>query len=699
MSGWPRFIRTTATEWPPPSRRLPRRGASSATEWRVNLPEGEPERWLMSRGRPVLGADGMPERYIGIVFDITESRRLTAERDQWANAFRHCAHGIAIGLPASNTIYACNPAFAELLGYAQEEIAGVPIPAVYAPAEHAHLLAQIAEADAQGKNRYESVMQRKDGSTFDVQMDVVSVKGPDGCLLYRVATMVDISGRKRTELALMQSEARYRALMETSFDWMWEVGTDDIFTFASKQIEEILGYKPHEIVGLTPFDLMPPEEGERVRAIFDGIKSERRHFQRLENTSLHKDGHKVIVETSGVPSYAPDGSWIGYRGFDRDVTATRHATAELAAERQRLRTLIDAVPDLIWVKDPDGVYLLCNPPFERLYGAVERDIVGRTDYDFVSRDLADSFRENDRKAIASGKPSVNQEWLVFADDRHRALHETIKTPVYDAQGQVLGVLGIARDITGLNAAREVLEQSQHVLEELVDARTSELQASEEKLRLILESSADGLIGMDASGCATFANAAAESMLGYPPGGLLGRELHAAIHHTSADGNPWPLARCPIREALEQRRTVRVESDNFWRADGTSFPVGVFGPPHRARWRHLGGGARLLGRDAEAPGGTSPRAGPGGGGAFGAGQERATGQHEPRDPHPPECGAGPGTDGLSQRRGEPQGAARFCAHPGVRQAVARDRQRHTRLFQGRGRHAARRKRPHRSAGRS
>ena len=121
--------------------------------------------------------------------------------------------------------------------------------------------------------------------------------------------------------------------------------------------------------------------------------------------------------------------------------------AKRAWSADYLYTLLDSIPDLIWLKDPNGVYLNCNSTFEIFFGAKESEIVGRTDYDFVPKELADFFRANDKKAMDSGKPSINEEWLTFSDNGYRGLFETIKTPVHARNGWLIGVLGIARDIT------------------------------------------------------------------------------------------------------------------------------------------------------------------------------------------------------------------------------------------------------------
>jgi len=135
-----------------------------------------------------------------------------------------------------------------------------------------------------------------------------------------------------------------------------------------------------------------------------------------------------------------EGRITGFHGANQDITETIEAQEALRQSEGRLRALLQTIPDIIWLKDKQGVYLSCNTMFERFFGAKEADIVGKTDYDFVDRELADAFREHDRQAMAAGKPTSKEDWITFANDGHRALMETIKTPMFDAQGTLIGVL-------------------------------------------------------------------------------------------------------------------------------------------------------------------------------------------------------------------------------------------------------------------
>jgi PAS domain S-box-containing protein len=133
-------------------------------------------------------------------------------------------------------------------------------------------------------------------------------------------------------------------------------------------------------------------------------------------------------------------------------------TCEILKTKNQLRTLLNTIPDLIWLKDTNGVYLFCNPMFEKLFNATQEQIIGKTDYDFVDKELAIFFRENDTLAMQTNKTSINEEWLTFAKNSYHGLFETSKTPVYDDDNKLIGTLGISRDITQRYKDNESIEK-------------------------------------------------------------------------------------------------------------------------------------------------------------------------------------------------------------------------------------------------
>ena len=141
----------------------------------------------------------------------------------------------------------------------------------------------------------------------------------------------------KAEAALRESEERYRALVETVSDWVWEVDENIVYTFVGPQIRDLLGYEPGEILGKTPFDLMPPGEALRVKEIFGPYAARREPFPTIENANLHKDGHLVVLETSGAPFFDANGRFLGYRGIDREIGARKRAEEAVRRSEEHLR--------------------------------------------------------------------------------------------------------------------------------------------------------------------------------------------------------------------------------------------------------------------------------------------------------------------------------------------------------------------------
>jgi len=284
--------------------------------------------------------------------------------------------------------------------------------------------------------------------------------------------------RTRTK-ALTLSEGRYRELFEGASISIWEEDMSDVFRGLQRLrdagVQDLDNYfesHPGElerfstlvrVVDVNPATLkvfsanskdellaglptvFPPSAlgvfKQGLIAIWEGrttVAAEAEHL------SLDKRTIQVLV-SHPVPLNLEDARRVPV--IVLDISAGKKTEGELMAREAQLRTLIDTLPDLVWLKDTAGVYLSCNTKFERLFGAKEAEIIGKTDFDFVDKALADFFREHDWAAMDAGVPSVNEEEVVYADDGHQEILETIKTPMFGSDGKLMGVLGVGRDIT------------------------------------------------------------------------------------------------------------------------------------------------------------------------------------------------------------------------------------------------------------
>ncbi|MDO8319851.1 sensor domain-containing diguanylate cyclase [Rhodoferax sp.] len=231
-----------------------------------------------------------------------------------------------------------------------------------------------------------------DGTLRHVHEQAEVIRGKDGQAISMLGTVLDITGRKQAEQALHDSESRYRNLIETTLDWVWEVDENAAYTYVSPRVFAIIGYQPEELIGKTPFDLMTPEEAERVASLFSPLVASQQAIINLENTYIHKDGHPVVLETSGTPVTDIDGKFCGYRGIDRDITERKQTEQTVIDERNFSNTLIASQPDIFFVLDSAGRYIRWNDKV--------RDILGFSDALLAARNPLDAIHEADRPAVA-----------------------------------------------------------------------------------------------------------------------------------------------------------------------------------------------------------------------------------------------------------------------------------------------------------
>jgi PAS domain S-box-containing protein len=345
----------------------------------------------------------------------------------------------------------------------------------------------------------------------------VAERGDDGVARRLRGYVMDVTGTHEAEASLARAKEQLHFAIQGSGIGLWDWRPDDGSVITNDRWAEMLGYTLAELAPLsiaTWRDLVHPDDLPASEAALAAhFRGETERYV-CEARMRHKSGAWIWVLDQGqVVEWSAPGKPARMVGTHTDITERKHLQASLEHESGFLKTLVQTIPDLVWLKDPNGVYLACNPRFESLYGHSEAEILGKSDYDFVDKELADFFRANDLAATAQGGPRVNEEWLTFADG-HREQAETTKTPMYTAAGELIGVLGIAHDIT---AARQT---------------AAELHLANERRRKLMDLSRDGIALIDQGHRIVEANKRFAEMLGYAEGEVIG--LHTWDYEANLD---------------------------------------------------------------------------------------------------------------------------------------------------------------------
>lgn len=263
----------------------------------------------------------------------------------------------------------------------------------------------------------------------------------------------DITERKQAEQALILGEKRFHDIVNASADWVWELDQEARYIYASDGVSGLLGYRPEEVIGKTPFDFMPPEEAARIRTAFDKLVAQRIPFRDLVNINCHRDGSLRHVSTNGTPIIDANGDLLGYRGVDRDITALKLDELALRESEARFRALFE-----------NANVSLC------IYDAASGDLVDanrRAIESYACQTLADLrarsrwlpppyARENALAYIrqASERKILRFEWLACDADGVEFWEDvTLQAICLDG---CLRVMAMASDITARKAAEKAL---------------------------------------------------------------------------------------------------------------------------------------------------------------------------------------------------------------------------------------------------
>jgi len=267
----------------------------------------------------------------------------------------------------------------------------------------------------------------------------------------------DITEKYQAVEALQESRERLRAIIDTAASIILMLSPDFAILEFNPAAEKLFGRTKDEVLGGNYLELFVPADqrplvGQNIVKVMGGLPT--RDF---ENDVFGRHGARLTLLWNVDRMVDTVGRTIGVLATAINITERKQAEIELRNAHALLKSLIDSVPDLIFFKDHNSTYLGCNKAFAEFAGRDADDIVGKTDYDLFTHELAGFFREKDRQMLASGETKRNEEWVDYPDGRH-VLLDTLKTPYRAPDGTVLGLIGVSRDITKRKKTEEEKEK-------------------------------------------------------------------------------------------------------------------------------------------------------------------------------------------------------------------------------------------------
>ncbi|MEE9354086.1 MAG: PAS domain S-box protein [Methylococcaceae bacterium] len=489
----------------------------------------------------------------------TNVEALRSSKRHFATTFDSIGDAV-IATDKVGRITSINPVAAKMTGWSVEEAKGKPIDNVFnvidvqASYPDDNPIRQVARSGNIIEFSGQTTLIAREGKEYQIADSVAPILSDAGEISGVVIIFRNITTEYALNSKLSQSEERFRNLVETTSDWIWEVNCNAIYTYVSPHCHEILGYDPDELIGKTPFDLMSNEESKRVKKKFAEIVKEERAFVNLENTNLHKKGHAVILETSGVPYFDQNGQLLGYRGVDQDITQRKQVEEALTVTSHSYKTLIDYAPEALAILDlDDNLFQDANENAIKLFGMTREEF-----FKCSPVDISPPFQANGQDTVAAV-----QDHLAEIENGGQTTFEWLH---HNAQGELLSceVRLVKLPTTRRNLVRcSVIDISDRKKTEAA------LAESEQRFRQLFEKIPNIAVqGYNQDRVVIFWNKASERLYGYSKEEAVGAKLEQLIIPVDMVDN--------VKQAIQQWLSddVPIQSSelDLRHKDGSQVPV-------------------------------------------------------------------------------------------------------------------------------
>jgi len=395
--------------------------------------------------------------FLALEEDITERKRL---EHRFRQAVESAPYAIVM-VNESGTIEMVNSQTETFFGYSRHELIGQPVemlvPERFRSAHigfrQAYLAEPVSRTMGMGRDLYGL---RKDGTEFSVEIGLSLIDNHEETIV--LSTIVDITQRKEAESALKESEERFRQMAEMTGEWLWEQDPSGYYIYSSSAVNQILGFSKDEVMGKHYTEFLTPQ----AKAEQQIYATSQHPFYALTTHYLHKNGHQVLTESTGLPIINTESKLLKWRGVDRDITARKHFQDALIESEQRTRLIIESSLSAIVIMDSYGLITDWNHQAEKMFGWSRNEAIGQRLEELI---IPLRYRNNHRQGLQTFLhtgigPILNQliEHVAMRRDGSEFPVELSIAPLKLGNAYIFS--GFIHEITARKAAEQKIRQSE-----------------------------------------------------------------------------------------------------------------------------------------------------------------------------------------------------------------------------------------------
>ena len=383
--------------------------------------------------------------------------------EKYQTIFENYAVAITIA-DAEERIISWNKYAEEIFNMNEKDLSMAHVSNLYPPEEWKRIRKENIRKKGM-KYKLETKMIRKGHDPFDVEISLSVLRGSGGKITGSVAIIKDITKYKKTEKKLVESEDKYRTIFDNSAVAIMLTDENENIVSWNKYAETLLKFDKKDLYMKPVESLYPTEEWKKIRSENVRQKGMQHH---LETKILQRNKKPLDVDISISVLKNREGKIIGSIGIIKDISERKEVEEKLEYEHDLLQSLLDNVPDSIVFKNREGKFIKVNNAKAIHYDAAPEDMLGKSDFDFLERDEAEKIYEDDQRILKTGKSIVNKVEKITDKKGRTHWISVTKTPRFNKCDEIIGTMGISRDITDIKQAEEELKKSEEKYHNLFD---------------------------------------------------------------------------------------------------------------------------------------------------------------------------------------------------------------------------------------